>query len=234
MAGGQLPWPRLCRHRANAVHIVRGPSLAVRPGAGTSWRHWSGQRQGPAPSPCRWTLMRTECGVESLSLQFPVSAYPGEWKEAGYNAILMASLAHSWVKDVRIHNAGERLALGPAPCPPRGGGVHTVLEQRARVYGSPSVQSFQHQAATGCLWHHAQRGKPCAVPVLCCWMGWTALRVRPNCMVSPEPTASTACCLMHRLRGGQIGAALRQAPIHARFSTGSRMRLHPVPYFKCA
>jgi hypothetical protein len=46
-----------------------------------------------------------EVGVQHLTIRFPESAYGGHFKEAGYNAIELAGVFNSWIRDVRIVNA---------------------------------------------------------------------------------------------------------------------------------
>lgn len=57
------------------------------------------------------TYRRILCGVESLSIRFPWSAFPGVNKEKGYNALSLANVQHSWVKDVEIVNADLGVVL---------------------------------------------------------------------------------------------------------------------------
>ncbi|HEY6806263.1 MAG TPA: glycosyl hydrolase family 28-related protein [Pyrinomonadaceae bacterium] len=47
----------------------------------------------------------TEFGIEHLSIHFPWSAYPGHFKEKGYNALFLHDLAQCWVDDLEIQNA---------------------------------------------------------------------------------------------------------------------------------
>jgi hypothetical protein len=47
----------------------------------------------------------TEVGIQHLAIRFPDSVYPGHFKEAGYNAIELAGVFDSWIRDVRIVNA---------------------------------------------------------------------------------------------------------------------------------
>lgn len=44
-------------------------------------------------------------GIEYLKLEFPQTKYGGHHLEDGYNAIFLTELAHSWVRDVWVHNA---------------------------------------------------------------------------------------------------------------------------------
>ena len=53
----------------------------------------------------RFTPTLQEFGIEQLSIHFPSSPYPGHFKEKGYNAIFLQSVAHCWVREVEIQNA---------------------------------------------------------------------------------------------------------------------------------
>jgi hypothetical protein len=46
-----------------------------------------------------------EFGIEHLSIHFPWSAYPGHFKEKGYNALFYQDVSQSWVDDVEIQNS---------------------------------------------------------------------------------------------------------------------------------
>ncbi len=47
----------------------------------------------------------TELGVEHLSIEFPLTEYPGHFDEQGYNAIDLVEVAHAWVRDVEVLDA---------------------------------------------------------------------------------------------------------------------------------
>jgi hypothetical protein len=46
-----------------------------------------------------------EVGVEHLSIHFPWTAYPGHFKEKGYNGLFFQDIAQCWVTDVEIQNS---------------------------------------------------------------------------------------------------------------------------------
>lgn len=46
-----------------------------------------------------------ESGVENLGMSFPDLPYLGHFNERGFNAIEFRSVAHSWAKNIHIHNA---------------------------------------------------------------------------------------------------------------------------------
>lgn len=47
----------------------------------------------------------SELGVEHLSIEFPLTPYPGHFEEQGYNAVDLVEVAHAWVRDVEVLNA---------------------------------------------------------------------------------------------------------------------------------
>ena len=51
------------------------------------------------------TELLTEVGIEGLRIEFPETLYGRHHLEAGYNAIYLTGVTHSWVRDVRIVNA---------------------------------------------------------------------------------------------------------------------------------
>ncbi len=53
-----------------------------------------------------------EVGIEHLSFEFPDKPYLGHFTEKGFNAIQMNGVAHSWVRDVVLHNADSGIKLG--------------------------------------------------------------------------------------------------------------------------
>lgn len=46
-----------------------------------------------------------EFGIEHLSIHFPWSAYPGHFKEKGYNALFFQDVSQCWIDDVEIQNS---------------------------------------------------------------------------------------------------------------------------------
>src|SRR5215207_5824621 len=52
-----------------------------------------------------------EFGVEHLSLHFPWTAYPGHFKEQGYNGLFLQNVSQCWVNDVEIQNSDFGLEL---------------------------------------------------------------------------------------------------------------------------
>ena len=57
------------------------------------------------PEVHRFTPSVQEFGLEDLSIHFPWSAYPGHFKEVGYNAVFFQNVANSWISNVEIQNA---------------------------------------------------------------------------------------------------------------------------------
>ena len=62
------------------------------------------------PELVRRPLVR-ECGIESLSLLFPRSNYPGHLHEAGFNAIAVSNAVDCWVRGIEIRNADNGVLL---------------------------------------------------------------------------------------------------------------------------
>ncbi|MFK7989191.1 MAG: glycosyl hydrolase family 28-related protein [Sandaracinaceae bacterium] len=58
-------------------------------------------------SPTVYAVVPTleEVGVEHLTMEFPVTTYPGHFNEEGFNGIHYRHAWNSWVRDVRIRNA---------------------------------------------------------------------------------------------------------------------------------
>ena len=46
-----------------------------------------------------------ELGIESLALHFRWSAYPGHFKEKGFNGFFLENVSQCWIRDVEIQNA---------------------------------------------------------------------------------------------------------------------------------
>lgn len=57
------------------------------------------------------SFSRQQVGIESVTIEFPLTPYKGMGKEAGYNAVYFWSAVHCWVKNVAIINADMAVAL---------------------------------------------------------------------------------------------------------------------------
>ncbi len=55
------------------------------------------------PDITEWQYI-SEVGIEHIRFEFPYEEYYAHHLESGYNAIYMTNTAHSWVKDVAVHN----------------------------------------------------------------------------------------------------------------------------------
>jgi hypothetical protein len=55
------------------------------------------------PNITEWNYI-SDVGIEHIRFEFPFEEYYAHHLEAGYNAIYMTNTAHSWVKDISIHN----------------------------------------------------------------------------------------------------------------------------------
>ncbi|MGH1364074.1 MAG: glycosyl hydrolase family 28-related protein [Calditrichia bacterium] len=51
----------------------------------------------------------SEIGIEGFSIEFPESDYMGHHLEAGYNAIYLTDVVHSWIKDVSFTNVDNAI-----------------------------------------------------------------------------------------------------------------------------
>jgi hypothetical protein len=58
-----------------------------------------------SPEIHRFSPTVQEVGIEHLSIHFPWSAYPGHFREKGYNALFFQSVSQCWVNDVEIQNS---------------------------------------------------------------------------------------------------------------------------------
>jgi hypothetical protein len=56
----------------------------------------------------------TECGVEGLGFEFPVTPYKGHFTELGFNPVALSGVAHCWIRDIRVRNADSGLYVGGA------------------------------------------------------------------------------------------------------------------------
>jgi len=52
-----------------------------------------------------------EVGLEGFTMEFPTRKYGGHFQEDGFNAIWMDGVAHSWVRNVTVHNAENGIML---------------------------------------------------------------------------------------------------------------------------
>ncbi|WP_269522182.1 glycosyl hydrolase family 28-related protein [Coraliomargarita parva] len=72
----------------------------------------------PAWKPTLTTFEPTvsECGIEQLSIEFPVEPYGGHFKELGMNAIAIEQAANCWVRNVDILHADSGIFLRSQFC----------------------------------------------------------------------------------------------------------------------
>jgi Pectate lyase superfamily protein len=52
-----------------------------------------------------------EVGIEHLSIHFPWTAYPGHFRERGYNALFFQDVSQCWINDVEIQNSDFAIDL---------------------------------------------------------------------------------------------------------------------------
>jgi len=53
----------------------------------------------------RFVPVVQEIGIEHLSIHFPWTAYPGHFRERGYNALFFQDVSQCWINDVEIQNS---------------------------------------------------------------------------------------------------------------------------------
>jgi len=57
-----------------------------------------------------------ECGLEHLTLRFPVTDYKGHFTECGFNGIALNEVSDCWIRNVRVENADSGIFLGGRFC----------------------------------------------------------------------------------------------------------------------
>jgi len=57
-----------------------------------------------------------ECGLEEVTLEFPVTPYKGHFTELGRNGITMSGVANCWVRNVEMRNADSGGFIGSRFC----------------------------------------------------------------------------------------------------------------------
>jgi hypothetical protein len=83
-----------------------------------------------------------EVGIEGLRIEFPETLYGRHHLEAGYNAIYVTSVTHSWVRDVRIVNADNGILSDDAS---------QVTIEDVRVSGRPMHYGIHLGRVSGML-----------------------------------------------------------------------------------
>ncbi|MDP8243188.1 MAG: glycosyl hydrolase family 28-related protein [Candidatus Hinthialibacter antarcticus] len=58
----------------------------------------------------------TECGVENLTFEYPVTPYKGHFTELGYNPIALSDVVNCWVNNIRIQNADSGVFISGRYC----------------------------------------------------------------------------------------------------------------------
>lgn len=81
----------------NEITLERPLRLDVR----TSW----------SPEIRSLTGQLEEVGLEGFTMEFPTGTYPGHFNELGFNGIWMDGVAHSWIRNVTIHNCENGIML---------------------------------------------------------------------------------------------------------------------------
>jgi len=83
----------------------------------------------------------TESGIEGIGFEFPAVKYRGHFKEHGFNAIELRSVADCWVRNVTIHNGD--LGINVVACRNTLEGV-TVTAASGRASGEGPVEVSGH------------------------------------------------------------------------------------------
>jgi Pectate lyase superfamily protein len=97
-----------------------------------------------------------EVGIEGLRIEFPETLYGRHHLEAGYNAIYLTSVTHSWVRDVRIVNADNGILSDDAS---------QVTIEDVRVSGRPMHYGVHLGRISGMLAKHLEIGASAQHPL---------------------------------------------------------------------
>ncbi len=87
----------------------------------------------------------THSGIEDLTLEFPTTPWLGEFTELGRNGIAVGSVAHCFVRRVRMVNAEGGLFAR---------GVHCTFEGIELAATKPPYTANRYLTTTGCNGHH--------------------------------------------------------------------------------
>lgn len=88
------------------------------------------------------TELLSEVGIESLRIEFPDTLYGRHHLEAGYNAIYLTGVTHSWVRDIQIVNADSGILSDDAS---------QVTIEDVRVSGRPMHYGIHLGGVSGML-----------------------------------------------------------------------------------
>ena len=102
------------------------------------------------------TDLLAEVGIEGLRIEFPETLYDRHHLEAGYNAIYLTSVTHSWVRDVRIVNADSGILSDDAS---------QVTIEDVRVSGRPMHYGVHLGRVSGMLAKHLEIGASAKHPL---------------------------------------------------------------------
>ena len=102
------------------------------------------------------TDLLAEVGIEGLRIEFPETLYGRHHLEAGYNAIYLTSVTHSWVRDVRIVNADSGILSDDAS---------QVTIEDVRVSGRPMHYGVHLGRVSGMLARHLEIGASAQHPL---------------------------------------------------------------------
>ena len=87
----------------------------------------------------------TNSGIEDLTLEFPATPWNGEFSELGYNGVNIGSVAHCWVRRLRLVNAEGGIFVS---------GVHNTIEDVELIATKAPYTANKYLTTTGCNGHH--------------------------------------------------------------------------------
>jgi hypothetical protein len=87
----------------------------------------------------------THSGIEEMTLEFPTTPWLGEFTELGYNGIDLRSVAHCWVRGIRMINAESGLFAS---------GVHCTIDDIELIATKAPYTANKYLTTTGCNGHH--------------------------------------------------------------------------------
>lgn len=86
----------------------------------------------------------SECGIEDLGFEFPVTQYEGHFTEIGFNAIAVNQASDCWVRNVRIRNSDSGIFLAGMFCSADG-----IILESERPPDSASHSTGHHGLTPG-------------------------------------------------------------------------------------
>jgi hypothetical protein len=87
----------------------------------------------------------TGSGFEDMTLEFPTTPWLGEFTELGYNGVNVGTVAHCFVRRLRLVNAESGIFVS---------GVHNTVEDVELLAAKPPYPANKYLTTTGCNGHH--------------------------------------------------------------------------------